>query len=70
MSEHFCIHLNLPTKNHKTGSLAAMIHAGIGNVAVGSAFATFQSLGTMPLLTVAIGALSGGVVSFFAALFV
>ncbi|KAG8765469.1 hypothetical protein FRC15_006971, partial [Serendipita sp. 397] len=38
------------------GSAAAGIHAGIGNVAAGSLFALFQSLGTMPLFTALIGA--------------
>jgi hypothetical protein len=39
-----------------TGSTAAGIHAGIGNVAAGSAFAVMQSAGTAPLLLGTIGA--------------
>lgn len=43
------------------GSAAAAIHAGIGNVAAGSGFALMQSLGTVPLTSVAIGAITGAV---------
>jgi hypothetical protein len=42
-----------------TGSTAAGIHAGIGNVAAGSAFAVMQSAGTAPLLLATIGAAVG-----------
>jgi hypothetical protein len=42
-----------------TGSIAAVIQSGIGNVATGSAFAIMQSVGTMPLLSGAIGATVG-----------
>jgi len=45
-----------------TGSPAAVIHAGIGNVAAGSAFALMQSAGTAPLMLATIGATVGAAV--------
>jgi hypothetical protein len=42
-----------------TGSVAAGLQAGIGNVAAGSAFAIMQSAGTAPLLSGIIGATVG-----------
>ena len=41
------------------GSAAAGAQSFIGNVAAGSAFATLQSLGTVPLMTAAVGAAVG-----------
>jgi hypothetical protein len=42
-----------------TGSAAAGIQAGIGNVAAGSAFAIMQSVGTVPLVSGVVGATVG-----------
>ena len=40
-------------------SVAAGIHATIGNVVAGSAFAALQALGTAPLVTAGVGAAVG-----------
>lgn len=45
-----------------SGSIAASIQSGIGNVAAGSLFATLQAAGTAPLMTSAIGAGVGAAV--------
>ena len=42
-----------------TGPTAAGVHAGIGHVAAGSAFALMQSAGTAPLMLATIGATVG-----------
>ena len=57
----FSLILTVSTSDIKIseGSLAAIWHASIGNVAAGSVFAILQSLGTAPLLLAGIGALTG-----------
>ncbi|KAG8821459.1 hypothetical protein FRC17_009805 [Serendipita sp. 399] len=51
--------IGFTTAGVAAGSAAAGMQAGIGNVVAGSLFATAQSLGTAPLITAAIGAVSG-----------
>lgn len=50
-----------------SGSVAAGIQSGIGNVAAGSLFAALQSLGTVPLVTAGYSALVAGVCAVVAA---
>jgi len=57
--------LGFSTAGVVAGSAAAGIHASIGNVASGSLFAIFQSAGTMPLITGAIGGVVGAVIALF-----